>query len=875
MSENPPVILDVQSRNVTPISIDTQSAKDQGIIPTGIPQDLSSDSKTFLYLDDKRHQRGWETRRIVLCDLATGAVNLLPFFPTPSKKPTTAKRIDTPLPFAISPSATVKNARFFIKAKYVVAVNQQQERDGSFLFCINAATGECTRQRSLPDLDAEVFAVAAEAPLVATVNGKNGSINIWKGAHLDSHCELAAQGAAPRSIAFTKDGKHLAAIDKSGLVSLWDVDAKHKQDIGLHGGEGLTIIFSLDEMQIFSSARDGRIKGWKTKDNTPLYAETSETMKEVAAAKPPQAEQLAISPDGRFLATIEIAGSDAGSVKIWNAATGEGVWEQSVTDPTGIAFTTKPSQLLVASKSGSLTKLDLQQIGSTGSVSLPPAKLPRLPERFQASRFLGRGVANTCSELQVSRDGQVIAVRSGPYLRHAKLNALGQMTTFANVTWNAMSSLSSTQTFQAVAISGDGALMAGASRGRIYIRRVATGENIQGIRIRSSLKKSTSLDFSADGSQIACLVDGETVVYDVSTGRAIQKIENSTAAIFFDRADGKILHGNKMGEVTVTDVSTKQSSVLFAIDHPVKSLSVDRQGCIAVLDGTSAVHLYEPTEGQRARQQTWTRLGNQEFMHVQPGKIVPDGQSYSQWRERFQTRIIGIESTMTRTFVVPRLSGSERVLYRSAGRRMKALLHKPKSAARQLPALIYLHGGYKLGAEDMTSVLEVTGERFVVMTPAFRGENGNDGTFEMMCGEVDDARGAIRWLATQPFVDPKRIYVFGHSLGGGVSALLSLRDSVPIVHSGSCGGLYPDEIFDEWTDITPFDDTPAERKARLLIGNVEHMQRPHFAYLGKSDPLATIADIDTRDTQLQIKRVAGDHFSSLKESLRLYIDEIE
>ncbi len=70
-----------------------------------------------------------------------------------------------------------------------------------------------------------------------------------------------------------------------------------------------------------------------------------------------------------------------------------------------------------------------------------------------------------------------------------------------------------------------------------------------------------------------------------------------------------------------------------------------------------------------------------------------------------------------------------------------------------------------------------------------RGENGNPGNYELFLTEVGDAKAAVRWLARQPFVDAKRVYTFGHSTGGAISALLSLREGVPAVNGGCWGGL--------------------------------------------------------------------------------------
>lgn len=53
-----------------------------------------------------------------------------------------------------------------------------------------------------------------------------------------------------------------------------------------------------------------------------------------------------------------------------------------------------------------------------------------------------------------------------------------------------------------------------------------------------------------------------------------------------------------------------------------------------------------------------------------------------------------------------------------------------------------------------------------MMFPALRGGNDNPGVKEGFFGEVDDILAAADFLARQPFVDPQRLYLGGHSTGG-------------------------------------------------------------------------------------------------------------
>ncbi|WP_285713068.1 alpha/beta hydrolase family protein [Erythrobacter oryzae] len=61
----------------------------------------------------------------------------------------------------------------------------------------------------------------------------------------------------------------------------------------------------------------------------------------------------------------------------------------------------------------------------------------------------------------------------------------------------------------------------------------------------------------------------------------------------------------------------------------------------------------------------------------------------------------------------------------------------------------------------------------VVFYPAVRGLNGNPGQIESYFGELDDLVAATRWLKAQPFVDPDKVYLGGHSSGGTMALLAS------------------------------------------------------------------------------------------------------
>ena len=84
-----------------------------------------------------------------------------------------------------------------------------------------------------------------------------------------------------------------------------------------------------------------------------------------------------------------------------------------------------------------------------------------------------------------------------------------------------------------------------------------------------------------------------------------------------------------------------------------------------------------------------------------------------------------------------------------------------------------------------------------------------------------------------------RIYAFGHSIGGGITALLSLYPELPLRVSASCGGIYVPQTFARWAassdnaELVLFDPQDVnETQLRVLGPNLAWMVHRHVAYVG-------------------------------------------
>lgn len=253
--------------------------------------------------------------------------------------------------------------------------------------------------------------------------------------------------------------------------------------------------------------------------------------------------------------------------------------------------------------------------------------------------------------------------------------------------------------------------------------------------------------------------------------------------------------------------------------------------------------------------------------------------TYQDYFLNFKTKLITIsKSPQYYEEIDSTLKEISTIYYYSDTLRLKAYLwNKNIDSSQRKPAIVYFHGGFALDEEELFVCKKFIENGFIVLTPSLRGEMGNPGNFELLMGEIRDARQAVKWLAKQKWVDSTNIYTFGHSIGGAISFSLSFFDDLPIKLGGSSAGLYEEHFFESLSnngvDI-PFSISDSnEVYVRLPIFFVQYMVRRHVMYCGKDDMHAQLmkeyfSDLCANKTfKLELIDVEGDHFSSLEKSL--------
>jgi len=147
---------------------------------------------------------------------------------------------------------------------------------------------------------------------------------------------LSGHADAVRAVAFSKDGRRLAAAGglpgKSGEVKIWDVEQRTVAvTISGHDDCIYAVAFSPDGKWLATSSYDKLIKLWDAASGKEVR-----TLKDHIDA----VYALAFTPDGKRL----VSGAADRSVKVWNPATGERLFTMSepldgintiALDPTG------------------------------------------------------------------------------------------------------------------------------------------------------------------------------------------------------------------------------------------------------------------------------------------------------------------------------------------------------------------------------------------------------------------------------------------------------------------------------------------------------------------------------------------------------------
>ena len=211
-------------------------------------------------------------------------------------------------------------------------------------------------------------------------------------------------------------------------------------------------------------------------------------------------------------------------------------------------------------------------------------------------------------------------------------------------------------------------------------------------------------------------------------------------------------------------------------------------------------------------------------------------ESYPEARRRFATKLVRPGPASDRHDPLPVPPGAVASPYESAGRTLHAVASPVESGSARRPAVLFLHGGFTFGSGHWEMTRPFRDAGYVVMVPTLRGENGQAGACSFFYDEVDDVLAAADSLRARRDVDPGRVFLAGHSVGGTLVLLTSLT-SDRFAAAASFSGA-PDQI--EWTrgraDRIPFaPDRPDEFRLRSAVAFANGFRCPIRLFYGEDE----------------------------------------
>jgi WD40 repeat protein len=400
----------------------------------------------------------------------------------------------------------------------------QGEKAGTFALW-DISTGERDFERP-----GEFAALSPDGKCIASTDAKwRRSIHLWDGGTGKELRKLAPSSGPIDLVAFSPDGKRLAAAgDCDGVLHLWDVETgKELSGAGEHQGPVKSVAFLPDGKTVVTGCADRTVRTWDVDKaavvhrvevgggENPVDCQIvfSDDRKSVAVAGLHNggelwdldsgkkravldggkecAWEIHFAPDGKTLAS---RGKWA-CAQLWDAASGKKAsgFEVDVTDVSCFAFS-PDGKTLAAFRGPSMGVPELSLWDVAAGKELRKRPLP--------SQFV--------SEMTFSPDGRILAAVCRGDVRLWDAAAL---TDLPPVTAKEIGSV------QSLAISPDGRTLAGGDDlGTIYLFEVSTAcvrACLQGHRNRV-----TSLDFSPDGARLVSGSDDATaLVWDLAGGK--------------------------------------------------------------------------------------------------------------------------------------------------------------------------------------------------------------------------------------------------------------------------------------------------------------------------------------------------------------------
>lgn len=431
------------------------------------------------------------------------------------------------------------------------------------------------------------------------------------------------------SMAFSPDGRQVAAILDDGTVRVWDVtggEPIQELMVGTYNWGG-SVAFSPDGMRLVANGY-GQLIAWDLASGSYLWS--------VPSAIQALGGEVAFSPDGTQVAVI----TKKAELQVLDAATGELACNLAVPENViGVIYTRDGSGLATTLAPGGVALYDAHQCG-VRYWAFRGAKLPALgPAALSADgRSLVMVTKETAIVVDLATGAPVFESNWGP--GHSKMPALSQDGTLmarcaidgwidiaevANGEWVPLVS-GHVNRVSDLAFKPQSTDLALATYGGVpSVWDVTTGERKQAFMLENALNEKVA--FSPDGATFAAGSENGAVLWDLASGQELKTFDLQRVWALRFSPDGRLLVGTSQYGVELWDLSSGDvrslgggmvSDAVFAPDG--KTLIIPSLEAIADLwDVTAENAMPEPLAGEGSAAST--------YMPVDAVAITPDGRT--------------------------------------------------------------------------------------------------------------------------------------------------------------------------------------------------------------------------------------------------------
>jgi WD40 repeat protein len=415
--------------------------------------------------------------------------------------------------------------------------------------------------------------------------GSDNSVELWDIASGKLVVKLVGHAHAVVSVAFSPNGLQLASLDvgKDNQVRVWDISSG--RSVRIFDGCSRTnnvntgfVDFSPDGSRLTSACEDEGLFVWNI--------DTGQVQK-ISQGYSYGVRNIAFSSDGKRLASSDSNWDkqQAGDILLWNLETKTEYLRLSghTGIVTTVAFNPNGNQVASGGIDGTVRLWNT----TTGESIIV---LKGYPDSFGSLAAYGITLKNLMvNAVAFSPDGSLLAVGGGGG------SGPGWLELYDSTTGKRLNLLDPTCNFPCegapsvigIAFSPDGALLASANQGGVWLWDVAHRQKIHQLVGKNI---SMPVDFSSDGKILATgegwgsysffLLDilGGVHFWDVKTGEMLDKLDVGEELIYSIAfsPDGKLLAVGHEQNVVLWDITTRQ--ILTQIDSgdfPVISFSID------------------------------------------------------------------------------------------------------------------------------------------------------------------------------------------------------------------------------------------------------------------------------------------------------------